>query len=253
MPKCYFQPAQACPFRPSLSLVMLLPITSTNTNLGKRQPKYIMRLFTATLILVVSAFATASIALPPNAIVDKIQQAPRPNIRREEGDGSSGSASLRRPDTGFWDDDYATDADWDKYIHKGGALMCALVGSDQTAGRQIKDTRNPPSAASIWSGDLKQELRNWYWREMTPSSKGCQLAGWEFGAMLRSLGLSEEEKSDDGDNQCFRIEHWDVGKEDDKGKQVPAINQWYKVGGTDYRVSARRETMTHADGRLTSW
>jgi hypothetical protein len=117
--------------------------------------------------------------------------------------------------------------------------MCALVGSDQTAGRQIKDTRNPPSAASIWSGNLKQELHNWYWHEMSPSSKGCQLAGWKFGAMLRVLGLSEKEKNKGGDNQCFRVEHWDAGKEDDEGEQVPAINQWYNVGETDYRVRER--------------
>lgn len=152
---------------------------------------------------------------------------------------------MRRLEMAFWDDDVASDADWDKYIHKGGALMCGLVGSDRTAGRLIKDTRNPPLAASVWSGNLKQELYDWYWREMNPSSKGCQLGGWEFSGMLNALGLSEKEKAKGGNNQCSRIEHWDANKEDDKGHQVPAINQWYKVGDTDYRVSLKLDIMQH--------
>jgi hypothetical protein len=141
--------------------------------------------------------------------------------------------------TGFWGDDLASPADWDRFTLKGGALMCALKGTDQTAGRQIKDTRNPPSAVSAWSGDLKQELRNWYWHELNPTFKGCQLDyNWKVPATMRALGLNGKANSAGGDNLCYRIEHWDPNKEEN-GKQVPAINQWYQFGGNSYRVSSK--------------
>jgi hypothetical protein len=112
------------------------------------------------------------------------------------------------------------------------------MGADRTAGRQIQDTRKALSAASAWSGDLREELYSWYWRGMSPSSEGCQPQEyWEFLAMLKALGLlNERPKSADGDNICSRIEHWDATKKED-GKQVLAIKQWYEVGGVDYKVS----------------
>jgi hypothetical protein len=65
-----------------------------------------------------------------------------------------------RPATAFWDDDFASPADFQKAADKGGALICALLGSDRTAGLLLKDKRNPPSAASIWTGDLKTSCRS---------------------------------------------------------------------------------------------
>ncbi|KAG9191881.1 hypothetical protein G6011_10615 [Alternaria panax] len=66
---------------------------------------------------------------------------------------------------------------WTKSAAKGGALMCGLDGSDQIAGRQIRDTREPPSAASRYNSDIATELENWYWRETNPSDGRSSLFG----------------------------------------------------------------------------
>jgi hypothetical protein len=81
-----------------------------------------------------------------------------------------------RPALAFWDDDHAGEEDWNKNAAKGGALMCGLEGSDQVAGRQMKDTRQPPSAASHYNDDLRADLHNWYWRETNPSSFSCSFS-----------------------------------------------------------------------------
>jgi hypothetical protein len=155
-------------------------------------------------------------------------------------DGVSPRRSLLPLAIAFWDDDLASATDWDKFTHKGGALMCGLEGTDRTAGRQLEDLRNPPSAASPWPGDLKQELNNWYWHEFTPTSKGCELDDyWKFPATMQALGLSGKCRSEGGHNVCYRIEHWDQNKQEN-GVQVPAMNQWYKVGDSSYRVSLER-------------
>jgi hypothetical protein len=194
-----------------------------------------MRLFAAAWTFAILNFIAANtIAISSDAGAERVSPA---LVRREDGTRASHSATTPHPATAFWDDDLASDADWEKYTLKGGALMCGLVDTDRTAGRQIRDTRNPPSAASVWTGDLRQELDTWYWREMSPSSKGCQLQEyWEFPAMLAALGLNGQAKSGGGDNVCSRVEHWDADKEEG-GKQVPAINQWYIVDGKDYRVN----------------
>jgi hypothetical protein len=48
----------------------------------------------------------------------------------------------------------AEQATWDKYAARGGQLMCAMRKSDKYAGTVMEDTRVPPSAESIWTGDL---------------------------------------------------------------------------------------------------
>jgi hypothetical protein len=139
-----------------------------------------------------------------------------------------------RPKITFWDDDYATQQDWDEYAYKGGALMCGLEGDDETAGGQMKDTRTPPSARTQFNGDLKTELQNCYWRDTNPSTFSCRLAEhWHFPNVMRSLGLDGRPASEGGDNTCYRVEHWDPEKRDDKGNQVAAINQWYNVPGIE--------------------
>jgi hypothetical protein len=51
----------------------------------------------------------------------------------------------------------ADQATWDKYAAKGGQLMCAMRFSDMYAGTVMKDTRVPPSAESMWTGDMMCE------------------------------------------------------------------------------------------------
>ncbi|KAF1844423.1 uncharacterized protein K460DRAFT_250326, partial [Cucurbitaria berberidis CBS 394.84] len=136
----------------------------------------------------------------------------------------------------FDDDDLASDQDWSTYTHKGGALLCALKGTDETAGRQLNDKRTPPSAASPWTGDPQQDLDTWYWHHVDPATYSCKMnAHWNIAFAMRSLGLNGDPKSEQGgENACFRVEHWDPRREEN-GHQVPAINQWYKAGDREYR------------------
>jgi hypothetical protein len=135
----------------------------------------------------------------------------------------------------FWDDDLASNAAWLKYTAKGGALMCGLEGDDETAGRQIFDTRNPPSAASRWTG---QEQRDWYWHETAPSNSGCDFDGfWKFGGTVRALGLNTGEE----DNVCWKVVHYDPELRDERGAKVPKVVQRYEVEGRSMRVSNLRK------------
>mgnify|MGYP006877402445 CR=1 FL=1 len=50
---------------------------------------------------------------------------------------------------------YADQTTWDKYVKKGNHLLCLMAASDRAAGYLEQDTRDPPSAASKWTGDLR--------------------------------------------------------------------------------------------------
>ncbi|KAJ4369598.1 hypothetical protein N0V83_005360 [Neocucurbitaria cava] len=156
------------------------------------------------------------------------------------------------PALAFDSSDLADPQDWTRYTLKGGALLCALHATDQLAGRQLHDTRNPPSAASIWTGDLKQALETWYWHDVPPTEPSiCDIAGyWKIPFAVRSLGLDSRLKVEGGDNACYRVEHWDPGMKDgENGRQVPAINQWYNVDGREYRsTGAHYEFATNPRG-----
>jgi hypothetical protein len=188
-----------------------------------------------------------AIAAATHSVTTGTIKTPSPSTRVFNSNVSGTSPALinrkpneERPTVTFWDDDHATEVDWKKSAAKGGALMCALEGSDQVAGRQIRDTREPPSAASRYNSDLKTELHDWYWRETNPSTFSCSFSEhWHLAHAMRSLGLDGKPASEGGDNQCYRIEHWNPENRDDKGNQIPAINQWYSVPGHDkqYRVS----------------
>ncbi|KAH7406736.1 hypothetical protein DE146DRAFT_753290 [Phaeosphaeria sp. MPI-PUGE-AT-0046c] len=155
----------------------------------------------------------------------------------ERHDITTAPSAHMRPASAFWDDDLASSADFEKAADKGGALICALQGTDRTAGLLLRDKRSPPSAASAWTGDLRAELQTWYWRVINPTSKGCYLNKfWQIAATLQALGLDGRPKTEGGDNLCHRIEHWDPEKQED-GHQVPAINQWYTVDGNNYRAT----------------
>jgi hypothetical protein len=205
-----------------------------------------MRLLNAVFTAALASMATASVILSHQ----KPSNTSQPGCHIEVSSSNNDSWTKRNspsPATAFWDDDLASPADWEKFTLKGGALICALKGTDQTAGRQIKDSRSPPSEISVWSGNLKQELHDWYWHELNPTSEGCQLDdNWKVPATMRALGLDGKAKSAGGNNVCYRIEHWDPNKEEN-GRQIPAINQWYQVDGNSYRVSSvsRRLCYTH--------
>jgi hypothetical protein len=54
---------------------------------------------------------------------------------------------------------FATDAVWAQYVAKGDHLECVMDATDAGAGYLIQDTRQPPSAASPWTSDLRR-MRN---------------------------------------------------------------------------------------------
>ncbi len=122
--------------------------------------------------------------------------------------------------------------------------MCGLDSSDEEAGVQMGDKRTPPSAASLWTGDLRQDLAAWKWTEVNPSSYSCKIDDhWDIPEVMKGLGLNGKPQSEGGDNLCHRVEHWDP-KQEKGGNQVPAINQWYTVDGKEYQV--HRPTTSHS-------
>lgn len=50
----------------------------------------------------------------------------------------------------------ATDAAWAKYSAKGRWYGCLLDMQDEPCGRALGDVRSPPSAESVWQGDLRR-------------------------------------------------------------------------------------------------
>jgi hypothetical protein len=140
------------------------------------------------------------------------------------------------PDTAFEDDDLASPEDFEKYANKGGALLCAMLGTDRTAGRLLQDARDPPSAASIWRGNLVEELKTWFWHHVP--NKDCMI-GWDLDHAFESLGLSSESTEYSGDNECIWVEHQEPGRGN-------VMMQFYEVNGKQYRVSpaVRCETGT---------
>jgi hypothetical protein len=195
-----------------------------------------MRLFTAAFSVALLSHAAARVTPQFSTDTSIFQPSTRADVKDNVVDHQADNIFMRQ-EIAFFDDDTASAGDWATFTNKGGALVCAMAGTDRTAGILLKDTRTPPSAASVWTGDLRQELIEWYWHDLDASSKTCQINEfWELSHAMQSLGLDGRPKANDGDNECFRIEHWDSKKED-KGQRVPAINQWYKVSGANYRVS----------------
>jgi hypothetical protein len=55
---------------------------------------------------------------------------------------------------------FATDAVWNRYVAKGNRLACLMTATDAGAGFLIQDSREPPSAASSWTGDLRRTQKH---------------------------------------------------------------------------------------------
>lgn len=56
---------------------------------------------------------------------------------------------------GFFDPgNIASDGVWEKYRAKGDHYQCLFVADDEGAGQLVGDTRTPPSAQSIWKGNM---------------------------------------------------------------------------------------------------
>jgi hypothetical protein len=51
----------------------------------------------------------------------------------------------------------ADQATWASYVGKGNDFVCRMEATDKGAGFLMQDTRNPPSAASQYTGDLSSK------------------------------------------------------------------------------------------------
>jgi hypothetical protein len=94
----------------------------------------------------------SEINIPPNFEIADLPPQHQPPVKLTTGDDDP----IGNPSMGY-DHDIADETTRTRYTKKGGALMCMLRSSDEYAGIELKDTRNPPSAASIWQGDLQSE------------------------------------------------------------------------------------------------
>jgi hypothetical protein len=195
-----------------------------------------MWLFSATFAVAILSCATAGVVPQLNAHHSITRSQTRAYVQSHEAN-TLARRLLTPPAIAFWDEETASAADFEKFVNKGGALMCDLLGTDHSAGHLMQDKRTPPSAARSWSSDLRQELRDWCWHDVDTSSKACQIDDfWKLTNTMQALGLDGKPKSNGGDIACYNVQHWDPSKQEN-GRQVPAINQWYTVGDTNYRVS----------------
>lgn len=121
--------------------------------------------------------------------------------------------------------------------------MCGLDENDEAAGIQMGDERTPPSAASVWKGDLTQELQTWKWSIADPTTYSCKMNDhWKLPNTMKALGLDGRPQTDGGNNACYRVEHWNP-KLVENGRRIPAINQWYTVDGIEYQVRCHQEAL----------
>jgi hypothetical protein len=137
-------PPRACPTHiTNLHLLVscLLPDTDYTTPLTTAIPKMQSRLV-ITLLLGFVALTVAR-ALPFNASTGGVGDY-KPSIE----DYIIQTAGYYQPNN------IASDAIWDKYQKKGDHYQCLFPASNEAAGRLVEDKRTPPSAQSVWSGDM---------------------------------------------------------------------------------------------------
>ncbi|PVH95963.1 hypothetical protein DM02DRAFT_689119, partial [Periconia macrospinosa] len=128
-------------------------------------------------------------------------------------------------------DSLADDALWERVSCKGGHLVAAMKESDEEAGIRIQDTRNPPSAASLWQGDLKEDLRKWFWHDFQEDDdviRGDHNGYWHVEGAIRALKLNGDPGAD---NVPFAVYH------EDKNSKTPITQQTYNVDGHEYRAT----------------
>lgn len=160
--------------------------------------------------------------------------------------GSLGNYQFSEPslvqtaDTNFDINVVASDELWEKYRRKGLWYSCLLDMTIEAAGRNLGDTRQPPSAESHYQGDFQAEMRGWGWIEATVEyDSNCDFRddpdvsyNSKIGTALTDLGLSLMPVAKGGDNECFSIEHGDdYGENGDfyerHGKELPYTGAHY--------------------------
>ncbi|OAL50382.1 hypothetical protein IQ07DRAFT_509705 [Pyrenochaeta sp. DS3sAY3a] len=144
---------------------------------------------------------------------------------------------------------YADDELWERYVQKGEHLVCLMQATDRGAGFLIQDTRTPPSAASPWNGDLREELHKWFWKLNRFLDEGdeCNWAKKGLKDVFDGLRLNAFPSKDNdgnplrGKNDCVAINHYDmdamVYDEYNNPIGVSINEQTYIVDGRQYRAT----------------
>lgn len=91
---------------------------------------------------------TRSVIVRPNGSVIHETRFLKQNVNEYTHSQLTARADYWKPDQ------VADDQRWTKFIEKGQHFNCLMNAPDRGAGWLLKDTRNPPSAASEWTGDL---------------------------------------------------------------------------------------------------
>lgn len=201
--------------------------------------------------VVASIVATAvSRHLPPEAIAQIARLQNSSGILPDTGADSPPLPGASTPPGSWPDSDEDTDDDspyfplnypasdelWDKHVRKGSSLNCGMRGTDQGAGYQLEDTRNPPSAASRWVGGILETI-DWYWWDAGSSTEICDMGGyWGLGSTFRILGISPR-SAPGGTLQCFQLKHSNEHAKYPDGSPKGPLAQSYVVDGTLYHVS----------------
>lgn len=105
--------------------------------------------------------------------------------------------------------------------------MCALMSTDLGAGKQQRDTRDPPSARSEFYGHRKDgfnwqvKTKQWYWFGVDPHTSACDFNYWGWSPVFHYL----DSNFNTGQGwQCKRWLHYD------EKSTVPVKDQKYKIG-----------------------
>ncbi|KAH6860763.1 hypothetical protein BKA58DRAFT_323113 [Alternaria rosae] len=193
--------------------------------------------------------------------VDSSQASPRFSPPDFDALEFSPALDARAPDD-FNKGVYATKALWNKYLDKGNRLMCFMEATDRGAGWLSQDNRQPPSAASRWTGDLRTELGTWGWREgEVDKSWECEFTTLGLKETFQGLNLDprsmyeESGQPQEGANDCYYLQHYDErskDSEDEDGEAEEIVNQKYHVGGKEYTATGAyyKFAVNHGGGMI---
>lgn len=111
-----------------------------------------------------------------------------------------------------------------------------MRGTDESAGHQLLDTRNPPSAASRWLQGVK-DTQDWYWWNSPYPFEECDMDGfWGLRTTFIMLGISTV-PAPGGSLLCYLLRHNNVYAEREDGSPLEVLEQSYKMEGHLYHVS----------------
>lgn len=192
-----------------------------------------------TVAIAVGLLAGRVLANPPATSSAPADLHTRRSIRGTNGTAPELSGIDFNPDV------FASDAQWRQYVDKGLQLTCLMEATDQGAGYLLDDSRSPPSAASRWAGDLKNDLAKWYWH-ITDWDEGWE-CDWRRQGLTEAFegqGLNPDPAFDDeghpsgGNNQCINVSHYDendlVDPRDENSPTKQFRDQHYWVDGRKY-------------------